>query len=80
MPQWVKGQSGNPTGRSHHAKGEKDYRWSSRKAWEPCPICGVVIRQHKRCAACEILIGSGHEEPETNSDGLCSGCVSRGRL
>lgn len=80
MPRWTPGVSGNPLGRSHHAKSGdrgKDERYSSRKEWEPCPICGVIIRVHKRCTLCSILIGPGHYDTRLTSDsrwGRCGSC------
>ena len=40
-----------------------------------CPTCGVLMRRHKKCLACCVLIGRGHEA--ATSDRLCEGCQAQ---
>ena len=40
-----------------------------------CPKCGVLMRRHKRCLACRVLVGYGHEA--ATSDRLCKGCQAQ---
>jgi len=65
--------------RSHHAKDRhKDDRYTSRKPWEKCLVCGVIIRKHEKCDSCRCLIGRDHSELRTY-DGLCESCITRQR-
>ena len=75
------------TTRSHHARGVHTHSMGPRtlgphehyyRAVPPnvrCPTCGVLMRKHKRCLACRVLIGSGHEA--ATSDRLCEGCQAQ---
>ena len=40
-----------------------------------CPTCGVLMRRHKKCLACRLLVGYGHEA--ATSDRLCKGCQAQ---
>jgi len=40
-----------------------------------CPTCGVLMRRHKKCLACRVLIGRGHDAAA--DDRLCEGCVAQ---
>ena len=42
---------------------------------EPCPTCGVLMRRHKKCLACRVLIGRGHDAAA--DDRLCEGCQAQ---
>ncbi|MDO8673026.1 MAG: hypothetical protein Q7O66_16585 [Dehalococcoidia bacterium] len=47
--------------------------------WHPpeedtCSQCGVLMREHPRCAGCGILVGPNHMEQDV-IEGYCSGCA-----
>ncbi len=46
---------------------------TSVKPSEPCLTCGVIIREHPRCAGCGILVGPGHLV-EAVVNGRCGSC------
>ena len=41
-----------------------------------CPTCGVLMRRHKRCLACRVLVGYGHANDRTAWE-LCEGCLTQ---
>jgi len=76
------------TMRSHHRRGVHTHSMGPRtlgphehyyRAVPPnvrCPTCGVLMRKHKRCLACRVLIGSGHANDRTAWE-LCEGCLTQ---
>ena len=40
-----------------------------------CPKCGMLMRRHKKCLACRVLIGRGHDAAA--NEGLCESCVAQ---
>ena len=45
----------------------------------PCAICGVAIEQHKKCFACDCLVGDGHSSRIAGAmlgKALCGACLA----
>ncbi len=54
--------------------------WHPTPDDKPCPTCGVIMGQHKRCCKCDILLGPGHYKEEVEEHGkelFCNDCYER---
>lgn len=64
-------------------KSRKSEYDASRSAFGVCRFCGVSLRRHRRCMACEVLLhgvnaeytcGCGIQHGVDGGNGLCAGC------
>lgn len=55
-----------------------DYSPRPPRTQPACPVCGVVLSRHARCAGCGMLVGPGHVRQTLVGD-LCPACRVRMR-